>query len=285
MNPREIVSWAACGTIVAVLIGLVLFSGGGDPADDESEAAETAIKQMLSRTLTESDPAQCTEDFTPQFLRQNFGDGDELERCIRVNSQDEDPSAERVQVDRVTITGATAEAVIEASGGGMDGSIITVEVVHDFDRWKLDRMVDVQIDRAKFDRVIEERALENGLSPDETRCYVAAFARAVSDEELERLSISGEDPDFNGIGINCISKATLVRQIGEEISQSMEGDDIPQPVIDCVVHRLTHGLSGAQLRALVATRGNGRFGALSRAAGFACGRDYSNGLLPRSGRS
>jgi hypothetical protein len=285
MNTREVISWAVCGTIAVGLLGFVLLGGGEDSSGGEAEAARAEIAGMLSRTLTESDPAQCTEDFTAQFLRQSFGDDDELERCIRRNRQDEDPNAERVQVDRVTISGATAQAVIKAIGGGMDGSVITVEVVHDFGRWKLDRMVDLQIDRAKFDRVLEERALENGFSPNETRCYVEAFARAVSDEELERLEISGEEPDFGGIGISCIRKATLTRQIGEEISQSMEADDTPRPVIDCVVDRITHGLSGAQLRALVAVRDNGRLGSLLRAAASACGRDYSSGLLPHNGRS
>jgi hypothetical protein len=115
---REGLTWIVCGAIALVLIGLVLFGGGGGSAGNQSAvsphataasaAAErpadrSAIEQLLTRTLTQNDPKQCTQDMTPSFLRQSFGsEKGTLDRCHRANTPQSAAAAKSVAVESIT---------------------------------------------------------------------------------------------------------------------------------------------------------------------------------------
>jgi hypothetical protein len=291
MSTRDVISWALCGTIAVGLLGFVLLGGDEDSAGGEAEAARTEIERMLSRTFTENDPAQCSEDATSDFLRQGFGgEGeDPLEECRRENTEDEEPDAESVQIDSVIVDGATARAVFTASGGGLDGSVVTVELVHDFDRWKLDRMTDIQIDRARFDAALrEDAANDEGTTAREADCFVAALGR-YDTSALERLTLQGPEGNtaFRRLALSCLSPARMVRVFTKGLREKMDAGDIPEPAVDCITDSVVRSLGVKGIRELAAAGQSAipSFAPQLDAALFACMDAYRSGLLGKAGRS
>jgi hypothetical protein len=291
MGTREVISWAVCGTTAVVLVGFVLL-GGKDSSGGGEEAARAEIERMLSRTFTETDPAQCTEDATPEFLRQNFGgEGeDPLEECRRESTDDKDTSADSVQIDSVTVDGAIARAVFTASGGGLDGSVVTVEMVHDFDRWKLDRMTDIEIDRPRFDAALREVTVnDEGITAREADCYVAALGRTYDTPALERLTLQGPEGNtvFRQLALSCLSTATVVGQFTKGLRERMAADGIPTPAVECIADSVVRSLGVKGIRELTA-RGASAFPSIEpqlRAAVLTCLDAYRSGLLGKTGRS
>jgi hypothetical protein len=291
VGSREAISWIVCGTIAAVLVGLVLFGGGGADSGGSGGGADATaeIKQMLTRTMTENDPQQCTHDMTPAFLEQSFGrdeDNTAPENCREENTDDEPPSARSVAFQSVTVQGSTAEAVVAIEGGNMDGSRVTVRLVSDAGRWKLDRLADLQIDRARVDQAYVREMEESGLSRAEARCVVAELHREFSDAEIERAAVSGEDDlATDQVGLECVSRSTLVAMFQKGIVAGAESRGMPSSVADCVAQRFTSGLSDAELRAFVRGHRTQRQAAELRAVLAACATAYRSGALPQVGSS
>jgi hypothetical protein len=278
-------SWLLTAGIAGFLVWLAFW---GTSTSHTQAGGRSAIEQMLQRTFTENDPAQCTEDMTPAIVEQSFG-GHEgttaMQRCVEKNKTEEEAAAKSVVIKSVVLNGLTARAVVVAHGGSMDGSQMTVNLVAQGGRWKLDHLADIQIDRAKVDRMYVREMQVAGMTPGESRCLVRAFDREFSDAELERASLSGVDNlETEGVGLGCLSRATLVRMFEKGIAAGVQSRGIPAPVGDCIAFRFTHGMSIAELRAFVkAGQGTPAQSERVRAVAAACAADYRNGVLPQSG--
>jgi hypothetical protein len=278
-------SWLLTAGIAGFLVWLAFW---GTSSSNNQAGGRPAIEQMLSRTMTENDPAQCTEDMTPALVEQSFG-GHEgttpMQRCVEKNTTEEDAMADSVTIKSVQVNGLTARAVIATHGGSMDGGQVTVDLVAQGGRWKLDHLADIQFDRAKVDRMYLREMQVAGMTPGESRCLVRTFDREFSDAELERATLSGVDNlETEGVGLGCLSRATLVRMFEKGITAGVQSRGIPAPVGDCIAFRFTHGMSVAELRAFVkAGQGTPAQSERVRAVAAACAADYRNGVLPRSG--
>jgi hypothetical protein len=292
VGSREAVSWLVCGAIALVLVGLVLLGGEGGTATNvnggssSEDQAGTEIEGLLTRFFTVNDPAQCTDDVTPALLRQNFPGPDPLQSCQRVNTDDQDTFTESVQVDDVAVQGPTARASIRLSGGQLDGSKVTVSLIETSGRWQVDRLAVAQLDRAGFDRAVRSQILKGGATPSEADCFVGTLDRNVSDQELSRAILNASARSRLTAGWGCISRATLLRELDAAIAQRTQSENVPSAVVQCIVDRLTQGMSDSQLRAFLrAGGGNVQQATQVRAIAAACAQDYANGVLPQSGTS
>jgi hypothetical protein len=278
-------SWLITAGIAGVLVWLAFW---GSVSPEPQGGGRPAIKQMIARSFTENDPAQCTEDMTPAFVSQTFGGHEDtapMQRCLEQNTTEKEATAKSVTIKSVALNGTTARAVVVAHGGDMDGSEATVDLVLQGGRWKLERLADIQIDRASLDRMYLREMQAAGMSAGESRCLLRAFDREFSDTELERATLSGVDNLENeGVGLGCLGRSTLVRMFQEGIARGVQSRGIPTPVADCIASRFTGGMSTAELRGFVkAGEGTPAQSERVRAVAAACAADYRNGVLPRSG--
>jgi hypothetical protein len=232
---------------------------------------------MLSRTFTENDPKQCTENMTRAFLRHSFGSSaGTLDRCHRANTPQSETNAHSVTVESVTATGSAAIAVIKMNGGRSDGTTSTFKVVDEHGHWKLDRLTDVQIDRVRLDQTLKNELGERGYLPSETTCAMAKYDQAVSDDAIERSSIEADPSsvEVEPYAASCLSRPTLLRQLSEDFTAALAVRGITGPVVKCVVDRITHGVPTVRLRHLLAAgeRGTDGWAKLGYEAALACDR-------------
>jgi hypothetical protein len=296
----RIVPWLACAAIAAVLIWFAVWSGGGggDPQSGATPAAQPApagqpasaapvadqssLVDMLRRTSTENDPKQCTNDLTHAFLVQRFGSSKgTLDRCRRANTPQAERSADSITVEGLTATGSSTIAVIRLAGGYSDGAVLTYRVVNQGGRWKLDRLSDIQIDRAAYDLRVKNELGAQGYLPSETTCAMAKFDQTVSDADIERSAILGDYSSISvgGLAASCLSRATLLRELGEGITASLHIHGLRGPVVNCVVDRMTHGVPTVRLRHVLAAgpRGAEGWARIAYEAAAACLGNGSGG--------
>jgi hypothetical protein len=281
------VSWLVCAAIAGVVGWLVLWSHGGNdaavnrpppaaqPGGGVQVADSDGLREMLSKTFTENDPKQCTQNMTRAFLRHSFGaTAGTLDRCHRSNTPQSDTYAESVTIESVTATGSSAIAVIKLSGGPSDGTTSTYRVVRENRNWKLDQLTDLQIDRARLDQTLTNELGERGYLPAETTCAMAKYDQAVSDADIERSAVVGDPTslDVAPYAASCLSRPTLLRQLGEGFTAALALRGITGPVVRCVVERMTHGVPTVRLRHLLAAgeRGTGGWAKLGYEAALGC---------------
>ena len=271
----RLISWAICAAIAGVIVWFGFWVNTG-PASHS--AAEAQIRAMLTRSLTENDPVQCTQDMTPAFRRRQFGDGsaNPLAKCRDENTDGTNSLAKEVQFESVSVQGATAHAVIEVSGSSLDGSVLGMDLVLDGSRWKVDRLASIQIDRPRMDGAIEQEASVKGITSAQAPCLVDALDRTYSDAQLEQTLLAGGKPDTGSAAYGCMGRATLLRSFEKGVVHSLSSRDVPRPVSECIFHRLTDGLSLAQLRNLVrgAAAHSFRLGDQARGAALICAAAY-----------
>ena len=277
----RIVSWLACAAIAAVLIWFAVWSGGGgggaqsgaapagqpappgQPAPAASSADQSNLIEMLRRTSTQNDPKQCRNDLTRAFLLDRFGPSKgAIDRCRRANTPQAARAADSIAVEGLTVTGSSAIATIRLSGGYSDGSVLTYRVVNQGGHWRLDRLSDIQIDRASYDRYVKNQLGTQGYLPSETTCAMAKFDQTVSDADIERSAIVGDysSVDVGGLAASCLTRATLLRELGEGIAASLHVHGLRGSVVSCVVDRMTHGVPTVRLRHLLAAGPRGAEG-------------------------
>jgi hypothetical protein len=275
------VSWLACAAIAALLVWFAIWSGGGgggsqsppaatgqppapgQPAAVTPVADQASLVEMLRRTSTQNDPKQCTNDLTHAFLMHRFGPGKgALDRCRRANTPQAAKAADSIAVESVTATGSSAIAVIRMAGGYSDGSVVTYRVVNQGGRWKLDRLSDIQIDRAAYDLYVKNQLGASGYLPSETTCAMTKFDQTVTDADIERSEIVGDYSTvaIGGLAASCLTRPTLLRVLGEGFRASLEVRGFSGPIVRCVVDRLTHGIPTARLRHLLAAGERGADG-------------------------
>jgi hypothetical protein len=276
---REAVSSMVCGAICLVLVGLLLLGvGGGGPkqpgagglspssapqppataqaAGPAQPADRSAIDDVLTRTFTQNDPRQCTQDITPGYLRHVFGaEKGALDRCRRHNTPQSEVMAQSIEIQSVSGGGSEATAVIKTSGANtLDGSVMTIGLVHQGDRWKLNKLLDVRIDRSRFDQHLRDELGSRGYLPAETSCAVGKLDRTVSDAAIETDLLIGESSYeyIDGAAVSCLSRPTLLRELSQAFTAAFSSRGVPTRVTHCVVSRLTHGVPIVRLRHLLA---------------------------------
>jgi hypothetical protein len=226
VGSREAVSWLVCGAIALVLVGMVAFGGGGsssrpsssstsapsaDPATvvDQAQSGDSApVERMLSRVFTENDTAQCSRDMTPAFVRQVYGrgGGDPVANCIQSN-RNSDTTATAVRIEELAVHGGTAQGTVRVTAGSMAESTATVGLVRDAGRWKLDHLIDLDLNRERLDQMFKQEFLDKGFTEAQADCIVEGIDRNFSDMDFLGLSATGE-AQIRAIAIGCVQSAS-----------------------------------------------------------------------------
>jgi hypothetical protein len=301
VGSREAISWLVCGAIAVVLVGLVLFGGsssdrgGSGPGSDDQ--TRTEIGRLLTSTLTTNDPVQCTQAATPTFLQQGYGsDGNPVEKCRHDLSEDKTPDAKSIHVASLSVSGETADATVEVSGGDGDGSVASFHLVHEPAGWKLDRLTAFKIDRTRYDAAQQADLIATGLTPAESRCAIAAIDSRYDTPAIERMTVQGHDA-MEALGsamIPCLGRGLLIHQLKDGLSSGLAERGVPRDVVDCISGKALAGMSTEQLRGVAwrGKKGDRQLRAVAsreptaalqlrariRSAAFACGASGNPGL-------
>jgi hypothetical protein len=121
------------GAIVALTaIALVACGSSGPSAEDEAREAAVGILESTDQQHF------CRQLVTDRYLEETVGGA--VAACEKASVLADDPGTARAT--KVTIGGedeSRAEVAVAVEGGELDGVAGTIELVHDGDRWRLDR--------------------------------------------------------------------------------------------------------------------------------------------------
>jgi ABC-type glycerol-3-phosphate transport system substrate-binding protein len=170
---------AVTASLVAAL-ALAACGGNGNSADEDQ------ITAVLTRAATSGDPAVCTQDQTLKFTEQTSG-GAKGQAAVKACEKDaKSTAAEKIDVTDVKVDGDTATATAKATGSIFDGQTISVALVKQGDRWKLDEFKgfeDFNKD-AMINAFKQQISSEPGATPQAVDCIVSQFQKA-SDQTIE----------------------------------------------------------------------------------------------------
>jgi ABC-type glycerol-3-phosphate transport system substrate-binding protein len=184
--------------VLALALGLA--------ACGSSESDEDKIIDVIETSATSSDPSNCTELQTTTFNEQNTQEsGDAATKgCEKEAKEDDEETAESVEVSEVKVDGDTATATAALTGGDLDAQTVELELVKDGDDWKLNEITGfVDFDAAKVIAMLAEGfEEEESIEPALASCIVETLEES-SDSEVEELILNTSDEGFVGLVEAC----------------------------------------------------------------------------------
>jgi hypothetical protein len=118
---------------------------------------------------------------------------------------------------------------------------------------------------------------------------MAKFDHTVSDADIERSAIVGDYSSIavGGLAASCLSRPTLLRELGEGIAASLHVHGIRGSVVNCVVDRMTRGVPTVRLRHLLAAGPRGAEGwvRIAYEAAASCVGNGGSGSSPSTSRA
>jgi hypothetical protein len=188
---------------VTVAVGLLLAGCQTQAPQPEDPGA------VLTRLATQPDPRSCGQDYTAAGREAMLG-SDDVARCEATAKRSE--PATSVDVTEVEVEGTRASARVAFEGGDSAGTAVTVDLVLDADRWRVDGQRDLEVvDRAAyevaFQAAVGEAAAEV-LPAANVPCVQDRFA-ARTDDEIERMNAEGTVRSFVAEAIvDCVASGS-----------------------------------------------------------------------------
>lgn len=184
--------------LLVLALGLAACGSGG-------ESDEEKIVSMIETSATSTDPANCKETQTQQFMEQTTGgSGSEaVKECEKETKSGED-NPESVNVSQVKVNGEEATANVGFEGGNFNGQTVEVALVEEEGNWKLNELTGF----AKFDPTQLVGALakkleeEPNIKPQVAGCIVEGIEE-LSKPELESLVIENNTEPIVEIAEGC----------------------------------------------------------------------------------
>lgn len=174
---------------------------------DDSSQDEDDITAAIERAGTTEDASNCTEVQTQAFTEQTeFATGEE---AIQTCEESSDVAGESVEVSSIEVDGdtATAEAAFEG-GGGLEGQTLSISLVKEDDRWKLDSLAEfVEFDKESFASGLLEGASEDGDVPQSVLDCVEQAVSDTPDEDLQDIYLSGDQQQLFSLFGPCFQGA------------------------------------------------------------------------------
>jgi hypothetical protein len=197
LNKRILVPLA-----LLVLAALTLTAcGGGGGSSEEDKVTET-----IETAATTSDPSNCTEIETLNFVEQNTKEKGKagIKSCEEEAQAGGEP-AEAANVSNVSVNGSKATADAEFEGGELGGQTLEFALVEEGGTWKMDQIEGF----AKFDGAALGEAFENGLEegPEslngkQVTCIAEGIAKS-SKAEAEELLFSTSSEAIEELAEGC----------------------------------------------------------------------------------
>jgi hypothetical protein len=185
-----------CLLIVPALVLAACGSGGGE---------ESTIEEVIETSATSTDPADCKELSTQQFMEQiaQAEGAEAVKTCEKEAS--EETGAKSASVSNIEVDGSKATAEATLTGGGLDGQTVEVALVKQGDQWKLNEITGF----SKFDQAKVIEALEKGfdepsseISKSLASCIIKSFEE-VPQAEFEEALLSTSSKGFEEIAGDC----------------------------------------------------------------------------------
>jgi hypothetical protein len=181
-------------------LALAACGGGGDDSGDEGQ-----IEEAIETSATTSDPSNCTVLSTQAFVEQSSDEtGKAAVKACEEEAKDPTNNADSVKVTNIEIDGSKATADAAIVGGGFDGQTVTIALVAEEDRWKLDQITGfAKLDTVALAKVFEtELEASEELTAEQTSCIVEGL-EAASKAEAEELLLSGSSTPFVELAEGC----------------------------------------------------------------------------------
>lgn len=193
---------AWCGTAVVVPL---LLAGCQAPEPSPQEQ----VTELVTRLATTAHPGACSADYTADGLEAMLGTSD-VARCEASVKRGEPASS--VEVSQVEVDGDRASARVAFDGGDSAGTAITVDLVRDEDRWRVDGQRDLEVvDRAAYDvafRAAVGEAAGEVLPAANVPCVQDRFAER-TDDEIERMNAEGTVRSFVAEAVvHCVASGS-----------------------------------------------------------------------------
>jgi len=273
------------GRAIAAAVSVALIAGltGCGGSQHESESADAQIRAVVNRALVNSEAATCANLFTVRFLQQNWGEGETpaIEQCEFDSELPGEPFAQAVRFSSLEVHGGSAVAGISVTGGQADGSRIRLKLAQQEGRWKLDHFDDTQLDRARFDAAGRRDLVATGVSASDARCAGRRLDRIFETDQIERALVAGRTRIFVAAEVTCMHRKSLLRQLTLAL-RTAAPKDVPSPILDCVIRKISQATSTGELRVLFAApdRDTDYFQGRARSAAKICAKESQAGLLP-----
>jgi hypothetical protein len=196
LNKRILVPLA-----LLVLAALTLTACGGGGSSDEDKITET-----IEKAATTSDPSNCTELETLNFVEQNSEEKGKaaIKSCEEEAKEGKEP-AEEANVSNVSVNGSKATAEVEFKGGPLDSQTLEMALVEAGGTWKMNEVEGF----AKYDGAALGEAFERefegepeGPNGKQATCIAEAIAKS-SKAEAEELFFSGSSEAIVELAEGC----------------------------------------------------------------------------------
>jgi hypothetical protein len=139
------------GALSLLACALGACGGGGTDSKEEKQA-----RAVVQEAMTTKDPGACTRLVTEKFREQTT-----LERgAAGISSCRRDAAtaaSDSLSIDRVAVTGASAEAEIRPKGGSLPFKTATLGLRKTAGRWRIDRLKAGTLDRVALGRTMREQ--------------------------------------------------------------------------------------------------------------------------------
>jgi hypothetical protein len=173
--------------------------GSSSGSSDEGQIEEAI------QTATKPDPADCTKFQTQAFVEQSSDEtGKAAIKSCEKEAEEPTNTAESVTVTNVEVDGSKATADAAFVGSGFDGQTLTVALVEEGGRWKLDKVTGfAKLDKPALEKTFEkEFEASEELNKAQIGCIVGGIGKA-SQTEIEELLLSGSSKAFVELAEGC----------------------------------------------------------------------------------
>jgi hypothetical protein len=167
-----------------ILVAVVFLAACGSSGSGEAE-----IKEVIERSATTTNPADCKKLQTQKFMEQTSGETGSaaIEECEEEAKNEQGASS--VDTSEVEVGGSSATADVALTGGTLNGQSVEVELTKNGDQWQMNEVVEfTQFDRAKLVEHLESQFKEHAseVPAQLAACFVNAVEEG-SQEEVEDL--------------------------------------------------------------------------------------------------
>ncbi len=184
--------------VLAVPLALTACGGGGD---DESDIAD-----VIQTSVTSTDPADCIELLTQNFVNQTeFSTGENAVKQCELVAPDSSDNPQSTDVTEIKVDGDRASANVAFTGGSFGGSTLAVALVKDGDQWKLDRITGiVNLDVVTFKQSFAERVAASGEVSAQVKACITQEIQAAGADQIKRALLGGTEQDLVALFSRCI---------------------------------------------------------------------------------
>jgi hypothetical protein len=192
--------------LVLIASALALAACGGGGSSSGGGEAETAITEVIEKSVTSTEPSKCTEFQTQEFNEQdqNVEGAEALSSCEETVEEESEAPAESVDVSNINVEGESATAEAAVKGSALNGQTVELEMVEEEGSWKLNQFLSF----TKFDGGALAEGLqaeferEGEVEPELAECVSEAVGNAPQ-AQVEELAFEGKVEVIEEIAEGC----------------------------------------------------------------------------------